>query len=175
MIWSTRVRSLVGTPLCIAILATASASFGQAAKKPKTEAQAQLLDQAQFACVNCFFGATKQFYCFEANNQILIGYQKIPTMNWDDSSKNFLTPVHPTWTAWRAAAPALPITYDAKHIYVQRVDPKQYKGFLGDLKGFAFWATRANSKRAKLTRTSMSDVFSNDQRCHAAGAPVKTR
>src|ERR1700759_1291325 len=104
MIWSSRVRVL-GTPFCIAAVLAAAMPLVRAADRPRPQVEAHLLDQAVFPCVNCFFGATKQFYCFDAGNQILLGYQKVPTMNWEDSSKNFLTPVHPTWAAWKAAAP----------------------------------------------------------------------
>src|ERR1700685_3757497 len=68
------------------------------AKAPETpEVQGKLLDQNEYPCSNCFFGASTYYFCFEADNKILIGYQKIPTMNWKDQQANWLTKVHKSW------------------------------------------------------------------------------
>ena len=70
-------------------------SFGAAKSTDQApQVQAKLLDHNGYSCANCFFGASTYYFCFEAGRQVLIGYEKIPTMNWTDSSTNWLTKVH---------------------------------------------------------------------------------
>lgn len=130
-----------------AALLTVQSSF--AADRPQV--QAQLLDHAEVPCANCFFGPSYQYFCFEADNKILIGYQRIPTINWQDESKNYLTKVHHGWTPWTPPGQTLPVSYDEKHI----------------------WVTRPEGKPVKLTQTYSRDVFSGNNRCRDA-ARTKT-
>src|ERR1700735_4889236 len=90
-----------------------------AAKPPdKPEVQAQLLDRNEYACNNCFFGASTYYFCFEADNKILIGYEKIPAMNWKDSQSNWLTKVHKSWQPLSAQGDSIPLRYDEKDIWL---------------------------------------------------------
>jgi hypothetical protein len=148
---------------------------GAFAKDKRTEAQAQVIDQAEFPCSDCFFGASKHFYCFAAGKDILLAYQKTPAINFMNSSKNYLEPARPAWAAWKPGAAAVPVTYDQKHIWLTRGDLRTASGFLAGLKGVAIWATRGQGKKVKLSRTSISDVFMNDNRCHVASSPVKAQ
>src|SRR5580698_9558682 len=87
----------------IAIALAIPASFGVAANKAadaKT-AQAQLLDHGEYPCANCFFGAADNYFCFRADNKILIAHEKEPTLNWRDTDKNYLTKAHKGWIAWQ--------------------------------------------------------------------------
>src|SRR5579862_5062693 len=103
--------------LLIALFAAAPFSFGA----PKgQQAQAQLLDHAEVYCSNCFFGATDYYYCFAVDNKIIFGVQRVPAVNWQDNSKNYLTKFHKQWKPWDAAGQAVPIVYDDKHIWVSR-------------------------------------------------------
>src|SRR5579871_3772283 len=106
--------------ICAAALLTAP--FCLPAPPPRHEVQAQLLDQAALLCDNCFFGASNYYYCFGADNMVLIGYQRTPVVNWWDKSKNYITPAHPSWTALDAPTATVPISYDDKHIWVNRAD-----------------------------------------------------
>ena len=116
--------------------------FGGAAGR--VQVQAQVLDHAEFLCSNCFFGASDYYYCFAAaDSSILIGYQRTPVLNWRDKSKNYLTRVHPGWTAWAPPGQSLAISYDDKYI----------------------WVSRAEGKEVRLTRSSLRDIFTNDDRC----------
>jgi hypothetical protein len=142
----SHIRSVIRTSVYVAALLAAPASFGVAADRPQV--QAQLLDHAEFLCANCLFGASDYYYCFAADNKVLIGYQRTRVMNWDDKSKNYLASAIPEWAAWTAPGQTLPISYDDKHIWVSRVDGKQ----------------------VKLTRSSLRDVFANNDRCRAAGS-----
>jgi hypothetical protein len=168
-----------GPRASLAIIAFASALFGLgtapclAASPAPTQAQAQLLDHAEMLCDNCFFGASKYFYCFAADNKILIGYQKTPVLNWQDPSKNYFTPVRPKWAAWGPAGETMPIAYDPKHIWVARPEGASPHGFWSNVKAFAIWSTRGKSKKVRLTRSSMGDIF-KDARCQAA-APRKAQ
>ncbi|MGO9258984.1 MAG: hypothetical protein ACLQU1_22075 [Bryobacteraceae bacterium] len=143
----------------------APVSFGAAADRQ--QAQAQLLDHAEFLCANCFFGASDYYYCFAADNKILVGYQKTPVLNWRDQSKNYLAPAHPSWAAWTAPGQTVPISYDNKHIWVNRAKQVR-RGFWAQLKAIAFWVSRADGKQVRLTQSSMRDIFTNNDRCRDA-------
>src|SRR5579862_5594779 len=96
----SHVRSLIRISVCVAAVLAAPSLFGAA--PDRQQAQAQLLDRAELLCNNCFFGPSDYFYCFATDNKILIGYQRIPVINWQDKSKNYLTKVHKAWTVWAA-------------------------------------------------------------------------
>lgn len=135
---SSRIRYLI----CLALLLTVGSSF--AADRPQV--QAQLLDHAEVPCANCFFGPSYQYFCFEADNTVLIGYQRTPAINWQDESKNYLTKVHRGWTPWTPPGQTLPLSYDEKHI----------------------WVTRTEGKPVKLTQIYSRDVFTGNNRCQDA-------
>ena len=120
--------------------------FGAAAERQR--AQAQLLDHAEVLCDNCFFGPSYYYYCFAADNKVLIGYQRTQVLNWEDKSKNYLTRVHKAWTVWDAPGETVPLSFDEKHIWVTRPDGK---------------------KQVKMHRISASDVFLNNSQCQDAG------
>ncbi len=158
-------RSVIRTSVCVAASLAAPVSFGAAADRQ--QAQAQLLDHAEFLCANCFFGASDYYYCFAADNKILVGYQKTPVLNWRDQSKNYLAPAHPSWAAWTAPGQTVPISYDNKHIWVNRAKQVR-RGFWAQLKAIAFWVSRADGKQVRLTQSSMRDIFTNNDRCRDA-------
>jgi len=161
----SHIRSQIRMAVCLAAWLAAQVSF--AADAPRQQAQAQLLDQAEFLCDNCFFGPNNYHYCFAADNQILIGYQTTRVLNYTDKSKNYLTKVRPRWAAWTAPGQTVPISYDAKHIWVSRADITPKRNFWGQVKAFGIWATRGDNKQVRLTRSSMRDIFTND-RCRGA-------
>ena len=138
------VRPVAWVSVCVAALLAAPVSFGTATDRK--QAQAQLLDHAEFLCANCLFGASDYYYCFAVDNKILTGYQRIRVLNWEDKSKNYLTSAIPEWAAWTAPGQTLPISYDDKNI----------------------WVTRSNGKQVKLTQSSMRDIFVNNDRCRGA-------
>lgn len=138
------IRSLIWTSVCLAALLTAPVSFGAAAEQHQV--QAQVLDHAELLCANCFFGTSDYYYCFAADNKIMIGYQRIPVFNWRDKSKNYLTKVHSGWAAWAAPGQTVPISYDDKHI----------------------WVNRADGKQVKLKQSYSRDIFTNNDRCREA-------
>lgn len=114
-----------------------------ASTQDKPQVQGQLLDQNEYLCANCFFGASTYYYCFEADNRILIGYQKIPTLNWRDEASNDLTRFHKSWAPWIAAGQTVPMRYDEKHI----------------------WLNRPNGKTVKLTQDYNTGIFVNNSLC----------
>jgi len=97
-------------------------------------------------CDNCFFGPSYYYYCFEADNKILIAYQRTPVLNWEDKSKNYLTRAHKSWTVWTPPGESLPISYDGTHI----------------------WVARPSGKPVKLIQNYSRDVFINNDRCREA-------
>jgi hypothetical protein len=130
--------------VCVAAVLAAPAVFGAAADRQQV--QAQLLDHAELLCDNCFFGPSYYYYCFAADNKILIGYQRTRVMNWEDKSKNYLTKVHKAWTVWTPPGETVPISYDNKHI----------------------WVARPSGKAVKLTQSYSHDIFITDDRCREA-------
>ena len=133
--------------MCVAALLAALAVRGTAADKPpRTQAQAQVLDHAELRCDNCFFGTSEYYYCFAADNKILIGYQQTRVINWHDDGSNYLTKVHHAWTVWTPPGQATALSYDDKHI----------------------WVTRENGKPLRLTQDYSRDIFVNNEQCRGA-------
>jgi hypothetical protein len=148
----------------VAASLAAPVSFGAAAARQQV--QAQLLDRAEILCANCFFGPSDYYYCFAVDNKILVGYQRVPVLNWQNKSKNYLTPVHPAWAAWAAPGQTVPIGYDDKYIWISRANDKAVKrGFGAHLKALAFWVSRGDDKQVKLTQSSVRDIFTANDRC----------
>jgi hypothetical protein len=155
--------------VCVAASLAAPILFG--ATPVRQQASAQLLDRAEFLCDNCFFGASDYYYCFAADSKILVGYQKAPVLNWRDKSKNYLTPAHPGWEEWAAPGQTVPISYDDKHIWVNRAPAEQgKKGFWAHFRAIGMWAGRSHGKQVRLTQSSMRDIFTNNDQCRGAKA-----
>jgi hypothetical protein len=158
------IRSVIRTSVCVAASLAAPVSFAAAAGRQQV--QAQLLDRAEILCANCFFGPSDYYYCFAADNKILVGYQRVPVLNWQDKSKNYLTPAHPAWAAWAAPGQTVPISYDDKHIWVSRANANPGRRHLwAHLKAVAFWVSRGDGKQVKLTQSSVRDIFTDNDRC----------
>jgi hypothetical protein len=130
--------------LLMCALLAAPAILGAPVDRPQV--QARLLDHAELLCDNCFFGPSYYYYCFEADNKVLIGYQKTPVLNWDDKSKNHLTKVHKAWTVWTPPGETVPISFDDTRI----------------------WVVRPDGKPVKLTQSYSHDVFIANDRCRGA-------
>jgi hypothetical protein len=151
--------------VCVGALLAASAAL--ATPPPRHEVQAQLLDQAALLCDNCFFGASNYYYCFSADSMVLIGYQRTPVVNWWDKSKNYLVKAHPSWTALDAPTETIPVSYDNKHIWVNRADQDAVKNARGRLH-----AVIKENPEVRLIRDSSKDVFTNKQ-CQEAVRAAK--
>jgi hypothetical protein len=131
--------------LALTVAALAGATLSAATDKPQV--QGQLLDHNEYLCNNCFFGASTYYYCFEADNKkILIGYQKIPTLNWKDEGSNDLTKVHKSWAPWASDNNMVPLRYDDKFI----------------------WVTKTDGKTVKLKQDYNTDIFVNNNQCRGA-------
>jgi hypothetical protein len=164
------IRSVIRASVYVAASLAASLSFGAAADRQQV--QAQLLDHAEFLCSNCLLGASDYYYCFAADNKILIGYQRTRVLNWQDETKNYLTGVHGGWAAWTAPGQTVPISYDDKHIWVSRAEPKQVRrGAWAQAKAVGRWVIRADSKQVRLTQSPLRDIFTNNDRCRNADKP----
>jgi hypothetical protein len=144
----SRVRLFIWMSVCLAATLAVPASFGKAADRQ--QAQAQVLDRAEYLCDNCLFGPSYYYFCFSADNKILIAYQRIPVINWEDKSKNYLTKVRHKWDVWSAPGQTVPISYDDKHIWVTRTDAK------------------GKENEVKMIQNYKTDIFTNDARCRAA-------
>ncbi|HEY2383185.1 MAG TPA: hypothetical protein VGK48_18575 [Terriglobia bacterium] len=166
-------RFIISIQLLIVLCLAAPFSFAAAAKGQ--QAQAQVLDHAETYCSNCFFGATDYYYCFAVDNKILIGVQRVPVVNWQDSSKNYLTKYHRQWKPWDSPGQTVPITYDDKHIWVSRTagqqatDTEEHSAVSGP-----FRAVRSlfggGGKDVRLDQTSSRDLFTNNDRCRSTSA-----
>jgi hypothetical protein len=116
-----------------------------AAAPDKPQVQGQLLDHNEYLCSNCFFGTDTYYYCFEADNRILIGYQKTPTLNWKDEASNDLTKLHKSWKPWTAEGQSVPLRYDDKYI----------------------WVTKPDGKTVRLKQDYKTDIFVNNNQCRS--------
>lgn len=130
--------------LCASMLLATSPVFGAKADRPQV--QARVLDHAELLCDNCLFGPSYYYYCFEADNKILVGYQRTRVLNWEDKSKNYLTRVHKSWTVWRPPGESVPVSYDGMHI----------------------WVDGPRGKPLKLIQDYSRDVFITNDRCREA-------
>jgi hypothetical protein len=131
---------------CAFVLIASAAQPAWAATPAKPEVQAQLLDRNEYLCDNCLFGSSSYYYCFEADNKILIGYQKVPVINWKDPASNDLTKLHKSWEPWTSEGQMVPLRYDDKYI----------------------WLTRPDGKQVKLKQDYTTDIFINSQQCRTA-------
>jgi hypothetical protein len=128
------------------LLFLALAFTSLAAAPERKEAQAQVLDHNERLCSNCFFGVSAYYYCFKADDKILIGYQKTRTLNWVDPKQNSLVKAHKGWATWSPENATVPLSYDDKNI----------------------WVTRPDGKKVKLTQDYATDIFVNNGQCRAA-------
>jgi hypothetical protein len=136
--------AFVRMAVCVSALLGSPAIFGATDDRPQV--QARLLDHAELLCDNCFFGPSYYYYCFEADNKILIGYQKTRVLNWEDKSRNHLTKVHKAWTVWTPPGETVPIRYDDTRI----------------------WVARPDGKPVKLIQSYSRDAFITNDRCREA-------
>lgn len=127
----------------LVLLAFVVASSAVAAEKPQV--QARLLDHNEYLCANCFFGASTYYYCFEADHKILIGYDKMPVINWQDPASNDLAKLHKSWKPLRPEGDTVELRYDDKHI----------------------WVT-ANGRTVRLKQDYTTDIFVNNRQCRSA-------
>src|SRR6266853_311373 len=116
----TRISRLGSSMVKSGFLLFAFAYAALAAAPDLPEVQGKLLDHNEYLCSNCFFGASTYYYCFQAGDKILIGYQKIPTLNWKDESANHLTRAHKSWAPFTSEGEAVPLRYDDKNIWLTR-------------------------------------------------------
>jgi hypothetical protein len=128
----------------ILLLAVIGAAVAAAPDKPTV--QAKLLDSNQYLCSDCFFGASTYYYCFEADNKVLIGYEKIPTLNWHDPKSNDLVKLHKSFRPVPTESESVQLRYDDKHIWVKRPDGKE----------------------SKLKQDYNTDIFVNSTQCRSA-------
>jgi hypothetical protein len=128
----------------ILFLAVIGAAVAAAPEKPAV--QAQLLDSNQYLCSNCFFGASTYYYCFEADKKVLIGYEKVPTLNWRDPASNDLVKLHKSFRPLSGEGQTVELRYDDKHI----------------------WVTRPGGKTVRLKQDYSTDIFLNNAQCRSA-------
>jgi hypothetical protein len=162
------VRLAVRMAVCLAGLLVPP--LVSAADAGGVQAQAQLLDHAVFPCANCFFGVSDHYYCFAADNKVLIGHFRTPVLNWRDDSKNYLAKVHGGWADWNAPGQTVPIRYDDAHIWLPRPEKEAQHGFWAGFKSAIAWIARAKSKQVSLTRSSPRDIFTGNAQCRGTGA-----
>jgi hypothetical protein len=139
-----QIRSSIRAVACLAAALATPFSFGAAAERK--QAQAQVLDHAEELCDNCFFGPSYYYYCFAVDDKVLIAYQRVPVINWEDKSKNYLTKARKKWTVWAPPGETVPVSYDDKHL----------------------WVTREDGKEVKMIQRYTLDIFTHNDRCRQA-------
>ena len=129
-----------------AILFLFFVAAGGAAAPEKPTVQAQLLDSNQYLCSNCFFGASTYYFCFEADKKVLIGYEKVPTLNWHDPASNDLVKLHKSFRPLSSEGQTVQLRYDDKHI----------------------WVTPPGGRTVRLKQDYSTDIFVNSAQCRSA-------
>ena len=140
----TMKSALSNVLVFMSLALVAPGSWGATPDRPQV--QGQLLDHNEYLCSNCFFGTSSYYFCFEAGDKVLIGFQKTPELNWKEHSSNLLTRVHKQWVPWAVDGQTIPLSFDDKFIYVTRPDGKQ----------------------VKLKQDYATDIFINNSQCRAA-------
>jgi hypothetical protein len=100
--------------LCLAIALAVPASFS--AKTDTTQVQAVMLDHNEFPCANCLFGISDYYFCFEAKDKILIGYDKVRTQTRAKLPTDLME-----------RGKTVPLRFDEKYIWVTRANGKEVK------------------------------------------------
>jgi hypothetical protein len=99
--------------VCVAVGLLAPASFGAVEGQA---VQAIMLDHNEYPCVNCLFGVSDYYFCFDANSKILVGHEKIRTQTRKHE------PV-----ALMERGKSVSIRYDDKSIWVPQAKGKDLK------------------------------------------------
>ena len=99
----------------VAIALGAPVSEAKDKKSEATAAQATILDQNAYTCENCMFGNHDFYFCFDANQKILIGHEKGRTQTWQKIPEG-LEP-----------GKSVSLRYDDKYIWVTAPGGKEYK------------------------------------------------
>jgi len=92
--------------VCLALALSSAVSFGASADAPKV--QATLLDHSEYLCKNCLFGMSDYYFCFNANDKILVGYERVRTQIRKPAPENLIA----------SAGKMVPIRFDEKYIWV---------------------------------------------------------
>jgi hypothetical protein len=90
-------------------------SFG-AATGDKATTQATILDHNEYTCENCLFGISDYYFCFDANQKILIGHERLRTQTRKK---------RPIALLQRGAQ--VPVRYDDKYIWVSEPNGKELR------------------------------------------------
>ena len=139
------MRSAFARACAALTLVLALPSFGKALELPKVEAQ--VLQHQEYLCSNCAFGPSDYYYCLKADNRILIGRQRVPTLNFQDRQKNYFTKYRKSWTNWKPAGDSVTIKYDEKYIWIPGPE---------------------GTKDVRLTQDYEHDIFVAGGQCRAA-------
>ena len=135
---------LIHTSALLLLLVSMSASFGASAERK--QAEAQILERNQFRCNNCFFGPSDYYFCFAADNKVILAHAKIPTLNWRDDHQNYFGKVHAGWRDPDPAGQSVSILYDDKFV----------------------WMPRSDGKQLRMTQDYSRDIFVANPQCRAA-------
>jgi hypothetical protein len=104
--------------ICLALTFAASTVMGAADKKePAPKVQAKLLDHAEYICNNCLFGNSDYYFCFDVNNKILIGHEKIRTQTRKQAPADLLG----------ERGKMVPIRYDDTYIWIPGPNGKEQR------------------------------------------------
>jgi hypothetical protein len=98
--------------LCASI---ALASFG-AATGDKPTTPATILDHNEYTCENCLFGISDYYFCFDANQKILIGHDRVRTQTRKKNPLDLLQ-----------SGKSVPVRFDDKYIWVTEPNGKELR------------------------------------------------
>jgi len=107
------IRVVVLAAIAIAVGAPVSEAKD---KKPEPNAaQATVLDHNEYTCENCLFGNRDFYFCFDANQKILIGHEKVRTQTWQKNPDGL------------ERGKSVSLRYDDKYMWVTAPGGKEHK------------------------------------------------
>lgn len=92
--------------LCLLIALAAPGTFGKTDPKTLNEVQAVVLDHNAFVCTGCLFGISDYYFCFDVNNKVLVGHDKVRTQTWMKQPSELME-----------RGKAVPIRFDDEYIW----------------------------------------------------------
>jgi hypothetical protein len=101
----------------VVLLAAVAIGLGAADKKAEpAAAQATILDHNEYTCENCLFGNSHFYVCFDANQKILVGHEKVRTQTFKKNPDELLE-----------RGKSVSLRYDDKYIWVTAPGGKERK------------------------------------------------
>ena len=102
--------------VCAAIALVAPAASVSGGSTVGEAVQATMLDHNEYPCENCLFGISDYYFCFDANQKILIGHDRVRTQTRKKNPLDLLQ-----------SGKSVPVRFDDKYIWVTEPNGKELR------------------------------------------------